>query len=149
MSKWIDCKIYTIDELKNTEFSEDDLHNLFDTKSLNLSLILHMFKLINDKRKDWEIIKMVRTESGWPDKYSMPRKLYNNFVKDLKERIYESQKDDNNKEDIVFVVNDVNGEFVGVYDLKDDAETAKKEYEITPDMKAEIKEVPRSKYVKD
>ena len=53
MGKWIDCKIYTIDELKNTEFSEDDLHNLFDTKSLNLSLILHMFKLINDKRKDW------------------------------------------------------------------------------------------------
>ena len=67
----------------------------------------------------------------------------------LKERIYESQKDDNNKEDIVFVVNDVNGEVVGVYDIKDDAETAKKEYEITPDMKAEIKEVPRSKYVKD
>ena len=67
----------------------------------------------------------------------------------LKERIYESQKDDNNKEDIVFVVNDVNGEFVGVYDIKDDAETAKKEYEITPDMKAEIKEVPRSKYVKN
>lgn len=67
----------------------------------------------------------------------------------LKERIYESQKDDNNKEDIVFVVNDVNGEFVGVYDIKNDAETAKKEYEITPDMKAEIKEVPRSKYVKD
>ncbi len=67
----------------------------------------------------------------------------------LKERIYESQKNDNNKEDIVFVVNDVNGEFVGVYDIKDDAETAKKEYEITPDMKAEIKEVPRSKYVKD
>ena len=85
MGKWIDCKIYTIDELKNTEFSEDDLHNLFDTKSLNLSLILHMFKLINDKRKDWEIVKMVRTERGWPDKYSMPRKLYNNFVKDLKE----------------------------------------------------------------
>ena len=85
MGKWIDCKIYTIDELKNTEFSEDDLHNLFDTKSLNLSLILHMFKLINDKRKDWEIVKMVRTESGWPDKYSMSRKLYNNFVKDLKE----------------------------------------------------------------
>ena len=83
--KWIDCKIYTIDELKNAEFSEDDLHNLFDTKSLNLSLILHMFKLINDKRKDWEIVKMVRTESGWPDKYSMSRKLYNNFVKDLKE----------------------------------------------------------------
>ena len=85
MGKWIDCKIYTIDELKNAEFSEDDLHNLFDTKSLNLSLILHMFKLINDKRKDWEIVKMVRTESGWPDKYSMSRKLYNNFVKDLKE----------------------------------------------------------------
>lgn len=85
MGKWIDCKIYTIDELKNAEFSEDDLHNLFDTKSLNLSLILHMFKLINDKRKDWEIVKMVRTEIGWPDKYSMSRKLYNNFVKDLKE----------------------------------------------------------------
>ena len=48
-----------------------------------------------------------------------------------------------------YLVNDVNGEFVGVYDIKDDAETAKKEYEITPDMKAEIKEVPRSKYVKN
>lgn len=66
----------------------------------------------------------------------------------LKERIYESQKEDN-KEETVFVVNDVNGEFVGVYDIKDDAEAAKKEYEITPDMKAEIKEVSRSKYVKD
>ena len=47
----------------------------------------------------------------------------------LKERIYESQKEDN-KEETVFVVNDVNGEFVGVYDIKDDDEKDKKEYEI-------------------
>ncbi|MBO5003862.1 MAG: hypothetical protein J6D03_01045 [Clostridia bacterium] len=52
------------------------------------------------------------------------------------------------KERMVFLVSDIQGEFVGVYDTIEDAEEAKKEYEITPDLKAEIKEVPRSEFVK-
>lgn len=54
----------------------------------------------------------------------------------------------NESEDMVYVVSDVDGTFIGVYENEEDAKKAKSEYEITPDMKAEIKKEKRSEYVK-
>jgi hypothetical protein len=52
------------------------------------------------------------------------------------------------KEDKVFLVQDKDGTFIGVYNTKEEADKAKSDYEITPDMKAEIKEVSRSEFEK-
>lgn len=87
--EWLDCTIYTIDELKNKEFTEKDLCNLFDTSSLISSLIIHEFRLINDNREDWEIIKMAKTENGWPDNYKLSKKKYDKLIKDL-QRVFEN-----------------------------------------------------------
>lgn len=87
--EWLDCTIYTIDELKNKEFTEKDLCNLFDTSSLISSLIIHEFRLINDNREDWEIIKMAKTENGWPDNYKLSKKKYDKLIKDV-QRVFEN-----------------------------------------------------------
>lgn len=87
--EWLDCTIYTIDELKNKEFTEKDLCNLFDTSSLISSLIIHEFRLINDNREDWEIIKMAKTENGWPDNYKLSKKKYDKLIKDL-QKVFEN-----------------------------------------------------------
>ncbi|MBO5005433.1 MAG: hypothetical protein J6D03_09435 [Clostridia bacterium] len=85
MGKWVNCKVYTVDELKNKDLTEDDLHNIFDTGSLNISLVLHMFRLMGDKRKDWEIIKMAKTDERWYDKYFIEDDQYEQLKKDLYE----------------------------------------------------------------
>lgn len=69
-------------------------------------------------------------------------------MKDLNDFINEKKEKESNQ-DVVYVVTDeVEGAFIGVFNRKEDAEEAKKEYEITPDMKAEITKAPRSEYVK-
>lgn len=68
-------------------------------------------------------------------------------MKEFTDFINEKKEKESNQ-DVVYVVTDeVEGAFVGVFNRKEDAEEAKKEYEITPDMKAEITEAPRSEYV--
>ena len=57
-------------------------------------------------------------------------------MKELTDFINEKKEKESNQ-DVVYVVTDeVEGAFVGVFNRKEDAEEAKKEYEITPDMKA-------------
>lgn len=69
-------------------------------------------------------------------------------MKELTDFINEKKEKESNQ-DVVYVVTDeVEGAFIGVFNRKEDAEEAKKEYEITPDMKAEIIKAPRSEYVK-
>ena len=62
--------IYDIDYLMNTEFDEEDLHNIFDTSSLSFSLLLNMFWFMHDKRDNDEIINMCTRDNKW---------VYNNF----------------------------------------------------------------------
>ena len=63
-------KIYSLDYLMNEELSDLDLNNLFDTKSLIYSFIIEMFKFIHSKKRPNEIIKMVKNENNWMDRYS-------------------------------------------------------------------------------
>ena len=67
----------------NSELTEDDLHRLFDTSSLTTSLILEMFKRISDTRQSWEIMKMVKTEDEWFNKYEWTQKQKDAFMKDI------------------------------------------------------------------
>ena len=83
MGKWVNCHIYDIKYLMNSELTEDDLHRLFDTSSLTTSLILEMFKRISDTRQSWEIMKMVKTEDEWFNKYEWTQKQKDAFMKDI------------------------------------------------------------------
>lgn len=60
-------KIYPIDYLCNAELTELDLNNLFDNnkKGLMYSLIIGMFKHINSKKKNYQIIKMITSNKNW------------------------------------------------------------------------------------
>ena len=83
MGKWVNCHVYDMNYLMNTELTEDDLHRLFETSSLNTSLILEMFRRISDTRENWEIMKMAKTETDWFNKYEWTQKQKDAFAKDL------------------------------------------------------------------
>lgn len=54
-----------------------------------------------------------------------------------------------NTEEVVYVLKDENGQIIDIFVTSEDAEKAKKEYEITPDMKAEIEKMNKSEFVKE
>lgn len=54
-----------------------------------------------------------------------------------------------NAEEVVYVLKDENGQIIDIFVTSEDAEKAKKEYEITPDMKAEIEKMNKSEFVKE
>lgn len=58
-------RVYDIDYLMNEELTESDLTSLFDTPSLNYSLIISMFNHIGLKMKNFEIIKRVKKDHRW------------------------------------------------------------------------------------
>jgi len=84
----MDVKIYDLDYLINEELTEEDLYNLFETASLNYSLVIAMFRCINDKRSDDEIIEMCKTDDRWVYKnYWKSEKQKEEFKEDLKKII--------------------------------------------------------------
>lgn len=72
-------KIFDIDYLASAELTEDDLYYLFETKSLNYSLIVDMFKRtgqpLTDEKKILEKIK----EDNWMYNYFWTEKQMNDF----------------------------------------------------------------------
>ena len=83
MGKWVTSKIYSIDYLKSSELTDEDLRNLLDKSSLILSLVLHEFRMIGDKREDWVILKEVKTEENWADNYFFNKKQGDKFIDDV------------------------------------------------------------------
>ena len=59
MNKYKNTKIYTIDYLKNNDLTEEDLHNIFDTKSLKYSLRTFMVKLVKPDITDNELKRII------------------------------------------------------------------------------------------
>lgn len=84
MSKHIktvnNVKVYSIDYLINTELSEDDLYNLFETPSLQYSLYLGMFRFVNDTRTNIDLINMAKTDDKWMDKNFWTKKQYDEYT---------------------------------------------------------------------
>lgn len=87
--KWNKTKIYTIYYLLNEELTEDDLFNLFETSSLNKSLILGMFYITwkwspDEKDKVDEVKKFIKDNDRlWMDKKFWNFKQYQDFRKIL------------------------------------------------------------------
>jgi hypothetical protein len=82
-------KIFSLDYLQNEEFSEEDLIYLFETPSLNYSLIVGMFELYektnltNDK-----IINIITSDEKWMYKHFWNKTQRNEFIEILKKCYY-------------------------------------------------------------
>lgn len=63
-------KIFELDYLINDDLTEDDLYYLFETPSLNYSLLVNMFLFTNQEITDEKkIIKLAKTDRDWMYKY--------------------------------------------------------------------------------
>lgn len=87
--KWNKTKIYSIYYLLNEELTEDDLFNLFETSSLNKSLILGMFYITwkwspDETDKINEVKRFIKDNDRlWMDKKFWNFKQYQDFRKIL------------------------------------------------------------------
>lgn len=79
MGKKKKIKIFDLDYLQNEEFTEDDLYKLFETPSLNRSLIIGMFRFINDEHTDEEILDLVKTKENWMNEILWSFSVKQNF----------------------------------------------------------------------
>lgn len=83
-------KIFDIDYLQTAELTEDDLYYLFDTQSLNYSLLIDMFRRTKQSLTDEKkIIKMVKDDKDWMYKYFWTPKQRDDFI-DLIVKVYEN-----------------------------------------------------------
>jgi len=84
MGKRKSYKIFELDYLANAELTEDDLYYLYETPSLNYSLLVNMFIFSNQKLTDEKkIIKLAKTDPEWMYKYfwsDEQRKEYEEIV---------------------------------------------------------------------
>ena len=85
-------KIFELDYLKNEELSEDDLYYLFETPSLNYSLLVGEFLFTNQELKDEKkIIKLAKTDKDWMYKYfwsAEQRKEFESICNKIFKNIY-------------------------------------------------------------
>ena len=80
-SKGRTCKIFTIEYLRNTELTEEDLHYIFDTSSLIYSLIISEIKLAGYNNVDnATIINDIIKDNEWLNKYQWSPMLRNEFT---------------------------------------------------------------------
>ena len=78
-------KIFEMDYLINNDLSEDDLYYLFETPSLNYSLLINEFKYSNQELTDEKkIIKLAQSDEEWMYKTFWTEKQRNTFEEDTK-----------------------------------------------------------------
>lgn len=86
--------VYPIDYLTKEELSDTDLSNLLDNnkKGLMYSLIIDMFRHINNKKTNLQIINMIKNDSDWYNKIiwkKNERDAYENLVINVYKNVYQ------------------------------------------------------------
>lgn len=86
--------VYPIDYLTKEELSDTDLSNLLDNnkKGLMYSLIIDMFRHINNKKTNLQIINMIKNDSDWYNKIiwkKEERDAYENLVINVYKNVYQ------------------------------------------------------------
>lgn len=77
-------KIYTLDYLINNELTDEDLHYLFDCKSLKYSLIISMIRFAGYTNfSDNDIIEMITKDNKWIYNLKWTRKQFKIFENKL------------------------------------------------------------------
>ena len=87
-----DYKIYSMKYLKEKELTENDLYYLFDTPSLNYSLVVNMFKFAGKKMKPDDILNICKTNERWVYEYHWTKEQHDqwiNEVADVYKNIYQ------------------------------------------------------------
>lgn len=74
--------IYDIEYLMNKELSDDDLHNLFDTKSLIYSLVIGEFREIKSNLKNEDIVNIIKKDN-WQYNYFWSERQLNRYEQKL------------------------------------------------------------------
>lgn len=78
-------KIFDIEYLQNSEFTEEDLLYLLETPSLNYSLVVSMFnKYDNSDITNDKIINIITSDKDWPYKHYWNKKQREEFLGILK-----------------------------------------------------------------
>ena len=86
--------VYPIDYLAKEELSDTDLSNLLDNnkKGLMYSLIIDMFRHINNKKTNLQIINIIKNDSDWYNKIVWKkdeRDAYENLVINVYKNVYQ------------------------------------------------------------
>lgn len=86
--------VYPIDYLAKEELSDTDLSNLLDNnkKGLMYSLIIDMFRHINNKKTNLQIINMIKNDSDWYNKIVWKKEehdAYENLVINVYKNVYQ------------------------------------------------------------
>lgn len=74
-------RIFPIEYLISEELTESDLTWLFDkgSKSLLYSIILGMFKVIGTTKRNYQIIKMIKSDDKWYEKFNWTKEEFENY----------------------------------------------------------------------
>lgn len=80
-----DYKIYTMKYLKEKELTENDLYYLFDTPSLNYSLVVNMFKFAGKKMKADDVLNICTTNERWMYEYHWTKDQHDKWVNEVAE----------------------------------------------------------------
>lgn len=77
-------KIYDFDYLTKTEFGEDDLYHLFETQSLNYSIIQEMFRVTGEYTNIKHLADHFKRDNGWlTNRHFKSKKDRQNFINRL------------------------------------------------------------------
>ena len=78
-------RIFPIEYLMNEELTESDLNWLFDkgSKSLLYSIILGMFKIIGTSKRNYQIIKMIKSDDKWYEKFSWTQEQFKKYEENV------------------------------------------------------------------
>lgn len=78
-------RIFPIEYLMNEELTESDLNWLFDkgSKSLLYSIVLGMFKVIGTSKRNYQIIKMIKSDDKWYEKFSWTQEQFEKYEENV------------------------------------------------------------------
>lgn len=78
-------RIYPIEYLMNEELTESDLNWLFDkgSNSLLYSIIIGMFRTIGNTKRNYQIIKMIKTDDKWYEKFSWSKEQFKKYEENI------------------------------------------------------------------
>ena len=76
--------IFDLEYLQTAELTEEDLKDLFDNKSFNISLIVGMFNMSNQNLSNEDIVKVVTSNNHWMYNYFWTKQQREDFTECLK-----------------------------------------------------------------
>lgn len=76
--------IFDLEYLQTAELTEEDLKDLFDNKSFNISLIVGMFNMSNQNLSNEDIVKVVTSNNHWMYNYFWTKQQREDFIECLK-----------------------------------------------------------------